>query len=308
VSSDLQKLRTQLVDFAALLELELDFGEEDVTFADRKQLLDLVVVITQHLQELYESFAFGNAVKQGINVVIAGSPNAGKSTLLNTLLNDDRALVSEIAGTTRDTIEEVITINGFIFRFIDTAGLRTNTEDTIEQMGIKKTESEIKKARILLYLFDAKNQSQSSVEEALSKYKMDNLKIIAVANKSDLIQNDYELELSRFFINNSVDFIALSAKDKTNINALKHTLTHYIKAFAPPDNQAIVYNERHQIELKKSITSMHEVAAALHNNTSTELVAIDLRVALQHIGYITGEVDIDKDILASIFSKFCIGK
>lgn len=308
ITTDLQSLRTQLVDFAALLELELDFSEEDVAFADRSKLQELLQHCTLHLQELANTFQYGNAIKQGIHVVIAGSPNAGKSTLLNSLINDDRALVSDIAGTTRDTIEELLNMEGLLFRFVDTAGLRENTLDVIEKMGMIKTETEIKKATLLLYLFDATTPVVHALEQDIAKYKTPHLKIIIVANKIDLLAQMQATEVLQQLQKTGESYVMISAKSKINIDALKKNMIDFVSEKAPPTNQTIVYNERHSQELHHAIASLEQVKSAFEIGTPTDLIAIDLRKTLYHIGCITGEVDIDKDILGSIFSKFCIGK
>jgi len=282
-SSDLKILRSDLVNFASLIELELDFAEEDVNFADRDDFKELLIKIKKLLRNLIDSFAVGNVLKNGIPVAIVGEPNVGKSTLLNALLNDDKAIVSAIAGTTRDAIEDELVINGLLFRFIDTAGIR-KTEDIIENIGIKKTYENIDKAQLVLYLVDA-HQFQNS-EFRIQNYsakindlekKYPNKKILTIINKSDLLTKNELISInSKFKTQNSK--LLISAKFKTGLDTL---------------NQAL--------------DAINEVSTGLQQQLSSDLLAIDIRQALYHLGEITGEVTND-DLLGNIFANFCIGK
>jgi tRNA modification GTPase len=308
VSSQLKQMREQLITLAALLELELDFSQEDVEFADRTQLLNIIAQLKKHLTELINSFTYGNAIKNGIRVVIAGKPNAGKSTLLNALLNEDRAIVSPIAGTTRDAIEETLHINGVLFRFIDTAGLRGHTQDSIEKIGIEKTLQHITKADIVLYLFDANEEKPVPVLQEIEKLQNEGTKIILLGNKMDLLTEQAKENWLHALKPSSTDFVGLSAKEKTNLQTISLMLSSYVQERTPPSQQVIIYNQRHQEQLNLALQSIQEVEQGLNQQTPTDLVAIDLRKALHHIGNITGDINTDKDILGTIFGRFCIGK
>ncbi|MGB1242063.1 MAG: tRNA uridine-5-carboxymethylaminomethyl(34) synthesis GTPase MnmE [Chitinophagales bacterium] len=305
-SNQIEQLREQLVNFAALIELELDFGEEDVEFADRQQLVDLVTTIQQLIRRLRESFTLGNAIKNGVTTVIAGRPNAGKSTLLNAILNEERAIVSEIAGTTRDTIEEVVNIKGVQFRLIDTAGIR-DAQDQIEAIGVRKTMETIQKSTILVYVFDVIDTSSKEVEGDLQKLQKEGLEIIAVANKMDL--DPYTKPEN--YVSEIIDaehIITTSALNKMNIEHLKDSLYDIVLAKKLNSETTIVSNVRHFEALQQSYAALDRVLEGIHSGITGELLAFDIREALHHLGEITGQVDVDRDILGAIFSKFCIGK
>lgn len=306
-SKDIAELREKLINFAALIELELDFSEEDVEFANREELRDLIENLRARIKKLIESFAAGNVFKNGVPVAIIGKPNAGKSTLLNTLLNEDRAIVSDIAGTTRDTIEEEINLNGVIFRFIDTAGIR-NTSDKVEAIGIEKTYEKISKAALVLYIFDVINDSPELVKEDIQlihqKTSGINIPIVIVGNKIDVatldsVKEKFQLEIAPIYI---------SAKNNFNIEELKEKLLSLIDTGILKSNQTIVSNARHLDALNKSLEALDMVLNGLDSHITGDFLALDIRKSLQHLGEITGAIDVDKDILGTIFSKFCIGK
>ena len=296
-SDDLKKLREQLINFASLIELELDFSEEDVEFANREQFNELLLLIKEKLTKLIDSFQLGNVIKNGIPVAILGAPNVGKSTLLNALVNEDRAIVSEIAGTTRDTIEDVINIEGMQFRFIDTAGLR-DTKDTIEKMGIRKALEKAKKAKVIIFLLDATANFKAQ-EKEIGKIKKLQNKMIVVVNKTDLNPNICETLKKK-------NYLFISAKNKDGIKDLTNTLISIIDPNLSSD-ETIISNSRHQEELSKTLVEIIAVIQGLNNDISGDLLAINIRQALYHLGLITGEVTTD-DLLGNIFSKFCIGK
>lgn len=301
-SSEIANLREQLLNFASLIELELDFSEEDVEFADRAAFRDLVNKLSNILKRLIDSFAFGNVFKNGIPVAIVGEPNVGKSTLLNALLNEDKAIVSDIAGTTRDAIEDEMIINGVSFRFIDTAGIR-ETKDVVESIGIKKTFEKIEQAQLVLLLIDAKqiSNTKSKIEEIKNKYP--SKRILTIVNKSDLLSAE---EISTLNAQHS-NLIFISAKVKTGINQLIDELTELTNAGALTNNQTIVSNSRHFEALTNALSSIKEVEKGMGINLSSDLLAIDIREALHHLGLITGAVTTD-DLLGNIFANFCIGK
>ncbi len=295
-SNKLKELRNKLIDFASLIELELDFSEEDVEFADRNKFYNLLTEIKNEISYLLESFNLGNVIKNGIPVSIIGPPNVGKSTLLNSLLNDDRAIVSEIAGTTRDTIEDKLIINGINFRFIDTAGIR-NTKDKIENLGIKRTFDKAKKSEIILYLIDASKEIEKQIKN-LEKIQKDNPgKYIVIINKIDVNGN----------IKNIKDAIYISAKKEIGIDKLKEKLIDLTNQSKLSNNETIVTNIRHYEELTLTLQEINSIIEGLDNNISGEFLSINIRQALLHIGSITGEISNDT-LLGNIFSKFCIGK
>ena len=296
-SDDLKKLREQLINFASLIELELDFSEEDVEFANREQFNELLLLIKEKLTKLIDSFQLGNVIKNGIPVAILGAPNVGKSTLLNALVNEDRAIVSEIAGTTRDTIEDVINIEGMQFRFIDTAGLR-DTKDTIEKMGIRKALEKAEKAKVIIFLLDATADFKAQEKEIIKIKKLQN-KMLVVVNKTDLNPNICETLKKK-------NYLFISAKNKDGIKDLTNTLISIIDPNLSSD-ETIISNSRHQEELSKTLVEIIAVIQGLNNDISGDLLAINIRQALYHLGLITGEVTTD-DLLGNIFSKFCIGK
>lgn len=305
-SSEIKKLREKLIEFAALIELELDFGEEDVEFANREDLKKTVRKISSVVTELRNSFKLGNVIKNGIQTVIAGRPNAGKSTLLNALLKEERAIVSEIAGTTRDTIEEVLHIKGVSFRLIDTAGIREAT-DTIEAIGVQKTFDEIKKSSILVYVYDATTITPEEVKVDLAKLTHPELQIIVIANKKDEVEKMYD-DLKKSVLEAiPSDHLFISAKEPAHIHQLTDLL--YKKGIGNElqTQQTIVTNARHYEALLHAGQSLDKVLSGLDANISGDLLAMDIRQSLFALGTITGEVDVE-DLLEYIFSKFCIGK
>jgi len=301
-SSEIQDLRQQLLNFASLIELELDFAEEDVEFADRTEFKNLISKISSVLKRLIDSFALGNVLKNGIPVAIVGEPNVGKSTLLNALLNEEKAIVSHIEGTTRDAIEDEITIDGVAYRFIDTAGIR-NTEDFVENIGIKKTFENIDKAQLVLHLIDASKVELLQNKSAELEDKYPNKKILTILNKADLLTKKEILHLNSQFS----DLIILSAKHKEGIHKLTTILTQLANKGALSNNETIVSNSRHFEALNNAFNAIKEVEKGIEANISTDLFSIDIRQALFHLGEITGEVTTE-DLLGNIFANFCIGK
>lgn len=307
ITNELKELRVQLLDFAALIELELDFSGEDVAFADSTKFKELVAKITVVLKRLIASFSFGNAMKNGIPVAIIGEPNVGKSTLLNTILNEEKAIVSDIAGTTRDAIEDEIIIDGIAFRFIDTAGIR-ETQDVIESIGIKKAYEKADNAQLLIFLMDANKfrdfRSQFLAEIETIKTRFSNKRLLVIANKMDTLSVDETTTLQSEIEN----LILVSAKNKTGIDALKTELTSLVTIGALSNNETIVSNSRHFEALNNALIAITSVQEGINLEISTDLFSIDIRECLRHLGNITGEYDVDKDILGHIFSNFCIGK
>lgn len=309
ITNEISLLRTDLLNFVSLIELELDFAEEDVEFADRTALNQLLNTIELKLNSLIESFQYGNAIKNGTAVAIIGKPNAGKSTLLNALLKEERAIVSNIAGTTRDTIEEVLHIKGHAFRLIDTAGLR-ETEDEIEAIGVKKAKEKVENANVLVYLADAGTEDFSEDIEMIRSLLRDDLKLIICATKIDeVIPPKYEAveDIFRKEIESDFDFIRISAVENQNIQDLKNELSSYVEQLKSEESNVIITNQRHFEALQKSLDAVHKVKEAITFRISTELLAYELRNALEHLGEISGEVTND-EVLGNIFSKFCIGK
>ncbi|WP_025741409.1 tRNA uridine-5-carboxymethylaminomethyl(34) synthesis GTPase MnmE [Aquimarina pacifica] len=308
-SNEIQKLRDELLNFASLIELELDFAEEDVEFADRKQFQELISRITNVLKRLIDSFAVGNVIKNGIPVAIVGEPNVGKSTLLNALLNEERAIVSDIAGTTRDTIEDEINIGGIGFRFIDTAGIR-NTEDIIEGLGIQKTFEKIEQAQVVIYLVNSEKLSINTtelkevlVEIGKIKNKYPQKPLIIVANKVDTLDKN-EIET----LKSKIEHVhLLSAKQNLGVIELQNKLLEFVNTGALRNNETIVTNSRHYDALLKALEEIQKVQYGIDNGISGDLMAIDIRQALYHFGEITGEITSD-DLLGNIFANFCIGK
>ncbi|MDF2430587.1 MAG: tRNA modification GTPase [Mucilaginibacter sp.] len=299
-SSQLQSLRDQLVQFASLIELELDFAEEDVEFANRDQLKKLIYDINRMIVNLISSFELGNAIKQGVNTVIAGRPNAGKSTLLNALLNEERAIVSPIPGTTRDTIEEVLNINGINFRLIDTAGIREAT-DAIEQMGVQRTMEKISQSAILLYVFDAAQITIEELNDDLESLQKPGVAILAIANKSDLLSPE---ELAA--LPHTKQAIIISAKEKQHIDELKQKVYSSAIKDQLSGDETLVTNIRHLEALQKTEEALARVLSGIDTVTS-DFLSMDIKQALHYLGEITGAVTTD-DLLENIFSKFCIGK
>lgn len=301
--SDLLKhLRGKLIEFSSLIELELDFSEEDVEFADRKKFIELIEQISISTKKLLNSFKLGNVIKNGVSVAIVGKPNAGKSTLLNTLLNDNRAIVSEIAGTTRDTIEEIININGVLFRLIDTAGIRDHSTDVIENMGVIKSLQKIKEADIVLYLFDAAKERMHDLKVADKDLSDQNKRYILIGNKTDIISADKK---KNNFDALKVTFI--SAKENIGIEELKNHIFLMATENQSLTENIIVTNSRHYEALQQVEKSLNEIKVGLENNISGDLLSLDIRNCLYYLGEITGEIT-NEDRLDYIFSKFCIGK
>jgi tRNA modification GTPase len=305
-STEIQKLREELIHFASLIELELDFGEEDVEFANRDDLKQLVTKLQTKLIHLISSFNLGNVIKNGVPVAIVGEPNVGKSTLLNALLNEERAIVSAIAGTTRDTIEDEIVIKGISFRFIDTAGIR-ETKDEIESMGIKKSFEKIDEASIILLLVDAstisKTQLLVDVKNIENRIKGKNKRLVIIANKIDTAE---QKNLSEKF-SEVKNVLFVSAKEKLNIEAIKEQLYSYINSGALNQNDVIVTNVRHYEALTQANEFLTKVLEGLDINITGDFLAMDIRQSLHYLGLITGDITTD-DLLDNIFSKFCIGK
>ncbi len=309
-SNEIAKLREELLNFASLIELELDFAEEDVEFADRTQFHKLLERIEFVLKRLIDSFAVGNVIKNGIPVAIVGEPNVGKSTLLNALLNEERAIVSDIAGTTRDTIEDELVINGIGFRFIDTAGIR-ETKDIVESIGIQKTFEKIEQAQVVIYLFESSkfqvsgSQYITEIEKIKNKYPLKQL--IVVVNKIDLISEVEVNQIRKQLEELNVKLATISAKEKSGIDTLKEELLSLVNTGALRNNETIVTNTRHYDSLLKALEEIQKVKWGLDSALSSDLMAIDIRSALHYFGEITGEVTND-ELLGNIFANFCIGK
>ncbi|HZH65568.1 MAG TPA: tRNA uridine-5-carboxymethylaminomethyl(34) synthesis GTPase MnmE [Flavisolibacter sp.] len=302
-SSSLKELRDELIKFSALIELELDFSQEDVEFADRTQLKNLVSGAILHTQKLLHSFQLGNVIKNGVSAAIIGKPNAGKSTLLNALLNEDRAIVSEIAGTTRDTIEEIINIDGILFRLIDTAGIRTHSTDVIESVGIAKSLEKMKQANVVLYLFDVNETSPVELEEVIGKMKVQGINFLLVGNKVDLL-NEKEV---RGTFSGIANILFISAKSTLHLEVLKERMIDTVLHEKIQGENTIVTNARHYHSLQEVYISLNDVAEGLVNAIPGDLLALDIRRCLHYLGTITGEVN-NEDLLDYVFSKFCIGK
>jgi tRNA modification GTPase len=305
-SGEIKALRQELIDFAALLELELDFSEEDVEFADRNKLVALIQKLQKTIRTLMSSFELGNVIKTGIATVITGRPNAGKSTLLNALLNEERAIVSDIAGTTRDTIEENMTINGLVFRFVDTAGIR-ESRDTIEEIGVKKALAEIRKGALILYMADVTTTSPEMVWSDLEAFDISGSRFLVLLNKVDLAPH---LNPEVYFKENLIiagNILTLSALQSTHIDQLKDTI--YRQVISSPEmlDQTIVANTRHYEALYQADNALTAVLLGIQGGISSDFIALDLRQALFHLGSITGEIS-SEDLLDSIFTRFCIGK
>lgn len=311
-SNEIAKLREELLNFASLIELELDFAEEDVAFADRSQFHELLNRIEFVLKRLLDSFATGNVIKNGIPVAIVGEPNVGKSTLLNALLNEERAIVSDIAGTTRDTIEDELVIGGIGFRFIDTAGIR-DTKDVVESIGIKKTFEKIEQAQVVLFLVDGYNlYVEGLIDSLVIEFgKIQNqfpLKpLLVVLNKIDQLKEEQLLTILAQLTTRNLQPTTLSAKNKTGINELKNQLLSFVNTGALRNNETIVTNTRHYDSLLKALDEIQNVKFGLETNLSSDLMALDIREALYHFGMITGQVTND-ELLGNIFANFCIGK
>ncbi|MGF7218184.1 tRNA modification GTPase [Spirosoma lacussanchae] len=303
-SRQLKTLRQQLIDFVALVELELDFGEEDVEFAHRDQLRQLMHDIRRVLHPLIESFSTGNAIKNGVPTVIIGKPNAGKSTLLNALLNEEKAIVSDIPGTTRDVIEDELFIDGIRFRLIDTAGLRQAT-DTIEAIGIERTQQKMRDASLVIYLFDGLNIAPTDLRDAVAEVQASGKPYLLIGNKLDAIDAGRKEELEGIA---SEPIVWISAARHTHLDELKAALSAHVRTDAAVQTgSAVVTNARHYEHLTGTDNALARAIAGLDTGVTPDWLAMDLRVALQHLGELTGEITTD-DLLDSIFSKFCIGK
>ncbi len=309
-SNEIAKLREELLNFASLIELELDFAEEDVEFANRTAFHELINRIEFVLKRLIDSFAVGNVIKNGIPVAIVGEPNVGKSTLLNALLNEERAIVSDIAGTTRDTIEDELVINGIGFRFIDTAGIR-ETKDVVESIGIQKTFEKIEQAQVVILLLDAKELQVSGlkfqVEIEKIKNKFPQKPLVVILNKVDLLSKDAVETIRQELETLNLKLETISAKQKVGIDELKNTLLSFVNTGALRNNETIVTNTRHYDSLLKALEEIQKVKWGLDSGISSDLMAIDIRSALYFFGEITGEVTND-ELLGNIFANFCIGK
>ena len=301
-SEILKQLRENLIQFSALIELELDFSQEDVEFADRKKFYELIENATTTTNQLLQSFQLGNVIKNGVSVAIIGKPNAGKSTLLNTLLNENRAIVSEIAGTTRDTIEEVINIDGILFRLIDTAGIREHSTDVIELIGIEKSREKIKQSDEVIYIFDVNTETPAEVQAAMALLGEANPNYLLVGNKADV--SGLEKASQKF---SGEDVLFISAKDKLHIGLLKERLVDKVIHGNINSENTIITNARHYEALKEVDKSLADIKAGLDNKISGDLLALDIRRCLHYISEITGDIS-NEDVLDYIFSKFCIGK
>lgn len=302
ISTELNQLREELINFTALIELELDFSDEDVEFADRKELDELVQKIKQQINQLISTFEYGNAVKNGVPVAIIGKPNAGKSTLLNYLLNEERAIVSDIAGTTRDTIEETINIQGITFRLIDTAGIRETT-DTIEAIGVEKAKEKVAQAKIVIHLYEDDTEILDELSDMLEDKTVFNL--MSKLDKYPEMRQTDNADLSQ----NIKDYhhFGISVKEKINLDRLKSELVEVVKS-GVDENAVIITNSRHKEALTHALQAIEDVENGMKIGLTGDLLAFHLRDTLRHIGSITGQIDVDKDILGTIFGKFCIGK
>ncbi|WP_293939242.1 tRNA uridine-5-carboxymethylaminomethyl(34) synthesis GTPase MnmE [Sphingobacterium sp. UBA5996] len=299
-SNQLKSLREDLIHFASLIELELDFSEEDVEFANRDQLKNLINKIQVIVQKLIQSFEQGNVLKNGVPVVIAGKPNVGKSTLLNAFLNEERAIVSDIAGTTRDTIEDEINIKGVNFRFIDTAGIR-ETADVIEAKGVERTREKMKQARLIIYLFDPTQDRVEEVQSQLPEIENFHIPFVTIINKSDLLSEEQKASYR------TLNPLYISAKEQTGVEELKDELINRVQLGNLNTDDVMVTNIRHVEALQKTAYSLERVIYGIDNPVTSDFLAMDIRQALYHLGEITGTVSTD-DLLDNIFSKFCIGK
>jgi len=311
-SDEIQTLRQELIDFASLIELELDFSEEDVEFANRDALKELVTKIRGILRRLLDSFQLGNVIKNGVSTVIAGRPNAGKSTLLNALLNEERAIVSEIAGTTRDTVEEKLNIKGIEFRLIDTAGIR-KAQDQIEKIGVERTIEKIAESTVVIYVFDVIESEPTDLWSDVDRFLQGSRVLTAkskqlfVANKMDLNPYTKPEDYYKEGLIGPDNLITVSAKNQMNIDYLKNHLFNLVIDNPDLMDHTIVTNSRHYEALTGADESLQAVLAGMENGITSDFIAMDIRRALQHLGEITGEVSTD-DLLGNIFGRFCIGK
>ena len=301
-SKVLKELRENLIQFSALIELELDFSQEDVEFADRKKFYELIEGAAAVTKNLLQSFQLGNVIKNGVSVAIIGKPNAGKSTLLNTLLNENRAIVSERAGTTRDTVEEIINIDGILFRLIDTAGIREHSTDVIELIGIEKSREKIEQSDEVIYIFDVNTETPAELKAAVELIAEKNANYFSVGNKIDLMGADAAAE--KFA---GIDALYISAKEKNHIDQLKQRLVDKIVSGNINTENTIITNARHYEALQQVDRSLTDIKAGLDNNITGDLLALDIRRCLHYISEITGDIT-NENVLDYIFSKFCIGK
>lgn len=299
----LQGLRDRMLTFSALIELELDFSQEDVEFADRTQFFNLINEAERTVQHLLQSFQLGNVIKNGVQVAIIGKPNAGKSTLLNTLLNENRAIVSDIAGTTRDTIEETLNINGILFRLVDTAGIREHTSDVIESIGVEKSLEKMRQADVVVYLFDVNEMSSEELSGLVDKFRSESIEYLLVGNKAD--KSDEASLRAAYHALDPVIFIA--AKSGWNVEVLKDKLTELVLHGSVQTEGTVVTNARHQHALQQVASSLSDIHRGLDDKIPGDLLALDIRRCLHYLGEITGEIS-NEDRLDYIFSKFCIGK
>ena len=311
ISKQLYALRQELIRFAALMELELDFSGEDVEFADREKFSELLDNLKKHIRPLIDSFAYGNAIKEGVPVAILGKPNAGKSSLLNALLREDRAIVSDIAGTTRDTIEDVIVVDGIKLRLTDTAGIR-ETADEIEAMGVERSIARALKSKVVLFLFDRRDTTQDEIRMMLQPLINKGIHLFLIENKIDLheetafyLDEEFRAEMEKNF--EHVAYFALSARNDELVHELSKRLAVYIKSWHQADAQVITQT-RHLRALQATLTAVEEIERGLALNVPGDLVAQDISEAIRELGSITGDIEIDRDILGTIFGEFCIGK
>ena len=297
-SENIQLLRKKLIKFGALIELELDFSTEDVEFADRKDLINLLSEMITKIEPLIKSFKYGNAIKNGIPITIVGPPNSGKSTLLNKILNEERAIVSDIKGTTRDVIEETFNIEGFEFRFIDTAGLR-KTNNEIEKIGIQKTHEKINEAAVIIYLFDINDFNKTQIIDNLNFIKTKDLEVVLVGNKTDLNKS----EIKEF----EGEIIYCSLLNNKGTDQILNSILHKIKKWKNLNHEFVITNQRHYEAFTNTLESIRLIKAGIQSKISGELLSIDIKSALNSLGEITGEIT-NEDLLDSIFKDFCIGK
>ncbi len=305
-SKDIKKLRDELIHFMSMIELELDFGEEDVEFADRKEFKQLLQKIFKLVTDLKQSFELGNVLKNGVPTVIAGKPNAGKSTLLNSLLNEERAIVSDIAGTTRDTIEETLMIDGVLFRLIDTAGIR-DTDDKIEHQGVKKAIVKIQESSLVIYLFDVSSTSSEELNQELSELPQTGINYLVLANKIDLTKDISLSDYANDKLKLGQNLFSISAKDSNQIEQLKSHMHKLVYRLGLNKNLSMVSNIRHFEALQSTSHSLKTALTSIEEGLSMDLVSIDIKQTIYHLGLITGEISTD-DLLDSIFRNFCIGK
>jgi tRNA modification GTPase len=298
-SNIIKQLRDQLLSFSALIELELDFSQEDVEFADRSQLFGLLSEASIQVRQLLQSFRLGNVIKNGVQVAIIGKPNAGKSTLLNTLLQEDRAIVSDIAGTTRDTIEEVLNINGVLFRLIDTAGIREHSGDVIESMGMEKSLAKMREADVVIYLYDVTQTTAEELDIMTTQLQQEGIQYLLVGNKAD--------EAGKALLPQEEHSIYISAKKGEGVDVLQQKLFDLAVADTVEKDQTVITNARHVDALQKIETALQDIQNGLRDGVPGDLVALDIRHCLHYLGEISGEVT-NEDQLDYIFSKFCIGK